>query len=282
MRTSPSPVSRPPAVPRARALTFLEGLSRTELRLLGLVAALLLLAVAGPFVAQPPQYHDFADHRALAGLPFAMDVLSNLPFALWGAVGLIAMAIGRPRPDASLVAAPSLDVSQVRLAMLFFAGLIVTAGCSAWYHLQPSDASLLVDRSGMVLAFAGLLGLAASAHASPRAGSAVAWVTLLAGLFSVQLWSAGGNLLPWMVLQFGGMLLVLWLARQPRRAGALVIRWGWVMAIYALAKLLELADHPVFELTQHLVSGHSLKHAVASFAALPVFMALLARRRNAD
>ncbi len=30
------------------------------------------------------------------------------------------------------------------------------------------------------------------------------------------------------------------------------------------------ADQPVFELTQYLVSGHSLKHIVAAFAAWPV------------
>ena len=256
--------------------------SRAEWRLLVLVGLMLLVAVAGPFIAQSDRYHDFADHRALAGLPFAMDVLSNLSFAAWGLAGLLLMVMGRPRPDASLIATPSLDGSQTGMSILFFGGLVVTAACSAWYHLQPSDASLLVDRSGMVLAFAGLLGLAAGGHASARAGNAVAALVLMAGAASLQVWSAGGNLLPWVVLQSGGMLLVVWLASQPRRTGALHIRWVWVIGIYAVAKALELADHTVYELTHQWVSGHSLKHVVASFAALPVVMALLARRRSAD
>ena len=43
---------------------------------------------------------------------------------------------------------------------------------------------------------------------------------------------------------------------------------------YAAAKALELADAPVFALTQHLISGHSAKHIVAALAAWPVVRAL--------
>ena len=47
-----------------------------------------------------------------------------------------------------------------------------------------------------------------------------------------------------------------------------------MILIYALAKLLELADHEVYAWTSQLVSGHSLKHGVASCAAWPVIAAL--------
>ncbi|HYP70910.1 MAG TPA: hypothetical protein VEP93_08480, partial [Variovorax sp.] len=46
------------------------------------------------------------------------------------------------------------------------------------------------------------------------------------------------------------------------------------IAAYALAKVLEMADGAVYELTLHLVSGHSLKHVVAALAALPVLAAV--------
>ena len=49
---------------------------------------LLLVAVWGPTVLQPAHHHDFADTRTWRHLPCAMDVLSNAPFALWGAVEL--------------------------------------------------------------------------------------------------------------------------------------------------------------------------------------------------
>src|SRR5712691_3399545 len=41
----------------------------------------------GPF-GQNPAYHCFADQRSLLGLPHALNVLSNAPFFLVGALGL--------------------------------------------------------------------------------------------------------------------------------------------------------------------------------------------------
>jgi hypothetical protein len=114
-----------------------------------LVALLLAIATAcfGPSVSQFEHYHAFADQRHLLGLPCALDVLSNLPFAL------------------------------------FFAGLVLTALCSAWYHLRPDDAGLAIDRLGMVSAFAGLLGLAAADRISARAGLWTAAATCCLGRF---------------------------------------------------------------------------------------------------
>jgi len=54
-----------------------------------LAAAVLgLVALFGPALEQPADYHAFADQRTLAGIPHALDVLSNLAFASWGWAGL--------------------------------------------------------------------------------------------------------------------------------------------------------------------------------------------------
>ena len=37
-----------------------------------------------PPIPQDPSYHNFADQRRLAGIANALDVLSNIPFALVG------------------------------------------------------------------------------------------------------------------------------------------------------------------------------------------------------
>ena len=245
---------------------------RRECALAGVLLLLLLVALIGPSVAQPSHYHDFADQRSWGWLPHAMDVVSNLPFALWGMVGVwVLLRALRERAVGGAAAA---------MAALFFGGLWVTTAVSAAYHLQPDDAGLLWDRGGMVLAFAGLLGLAAMQAASARAGLALAAAVLVLGPLSVHVWSLTGNVLPWAVLQFGGMALILGCAFiRPAQARALPVRWGVLIAIYALAKLLELGDHVVFEWTGQFVSGHSLKHVVASFAAWPVVSALLASQK---
>jgi hypothetical protein len=240
-------------------------LSAPESALLAACATLLLVACLGPALAHPGHYHQFADQRSWLGIPCALDVLSNLPFAVWGYIGLRTL---------HGTATGSMPAAQRQMATLFFAGLILTAAGSSWYHWQPDDAGLALDRLCMVVPFAGLLGLAAAGRISERAGLALGVATLLWGPISVAVWSRTGNVLPWALVQFGGMALVLWLASRPPHAGAWPVRWGAVMMIYAAAKLLEQGDHQVYQLLGHTLSGHSLKHMVASLAAWPLWSAL--------
>lgn len=79
-----------------------------------------------------------------------------------------------------------------------------------------------------------------------------------------------GNVVPWALVQFGGMTLVVALASMRPVGDAPGLRLGAVIALYALAKVLEIGDHAVFDATHSVISGHSLKHVVAALAALPV------------
>ncbi len=236
------------------------GLAWAELGLLLACAAALVLAVCGPSVPQMAHYHAFADQRGLWGVPHFMDVLSNLPFAIAGVWGLVVL---RRKGNAARGV-------QKTLAALFFCGLLVTAVCSSLYHLQPGNQSLALDRLGMVVAFAGLLGLAVADRISGRAGAKLAAAVLVAGPASVMVWANTGNLLPWGVLQGGGMVLLVALMACKPKAGAWGVPVAAVVAWYAVAKLLELSDHQIFAYTNGWVSGHSLKHAVAALAAWPV------------
>ncbi len=240
-------------------------LSTPEILLAAACLALVLLAVFAPTLAQPQHTQVFADQRNLFGIAFAADVLSNLPFALLGALGQAACgrATRAQVPGAARVT-----------ATLFFAGLLVTACGSAWYHLHPSPASLVVDRLGMSVAFAGLLGVAAATRVSQRAGASLAIGVLALAPLAVLECLRTGNVLPWAALQFGGMALVVSMACLRAPAGALNIRWGGVIAAYAAAKWFEMNDHAVFELTHQMLSGHSVKHLVAALAALPVLAAV--------
>ena len=249
------------------------GASRpAELALLLAVAALAVLAALLPATGLPAGYHDFADQRTLLGLPHALDVLSNLPFAVMGAWGLWWLR---------RVPLDRLGTAQRGLAVLFFVGLMATAFCSSSYHLDPHDAGLCIDRVGMSLAFAGLLGLAAADRIGTRAGVALAALVAVAAPATALVAWLGGNMTPWAVLQGGGLVLLAALALrrpQPRALGFSIIG---VIAFYAVAKALELADAPVFALTQQLISGHSAKHLVAALAAWPVVRALQSLARGA-
>jgi hypothetical protein len=246
-------------------------LTRNEWLLALGAGVLLLVAVFAPALTQPPHANDFADQRVLWGLPHALDVLSNLPFAIAGLLGLRAL---RRLP------AGELSNAQHACARLFFAGLLVVAVGSSWYHLQPNDFGLSIDRASMSIAFAGLLGLLVAGLVSERAGAVTAGALLVLGLASVLAWYASGNVLPWAVVQFGGMPLLLLAALTRPRPGVLAVRWSLVLLAYAVAKLFESNDQLVYATFGELLSGHSLKHVVAALAAWPVLHALAERARG--
>jgi len=263
-------------------------LSRREAWLAGAAVLLLLLGVFAPGMTGPGAgSFPFTDVRHFLGLPNALDVLSNLPFLVVGVLGLYRLhrlEHGHEHGHVPGVAHDELPGSALDCAWLFFAGLVLVSAASAFYHLQPDDMLRLAgDRAAMAVAFAGMLGLAVSDRVSPRAGWPTACVALAAGLLAVAVFHETGNVTPWAVIQFGGMALVMWMATlRPVRTGSrpLHLKLGWIIFAYALAKVFELTDGAVFELTQRLVSGHSLKHLASALAALPVLAAVqqLARR----
>jgi hypothetical protein len=264
----------------------LPSLSHRECALLAFFAALLVTAFAGPALPHPELGGaPFADRRAWHGLPNAMDVLSNLPFAAIGIWGLLQLRrLDRARaaaPDA--VPAPSAQEpdNALECARMFFAGLILTAAGSAFYHLHPDALRLAADRAGMAVAFAGIVGVAVCDRVSSRAGRPAAWLTLAGGWLAVAVSYENGNALPWGLVQFGGMAVLLTLALARPVGSGMGFKPGWVIFLYGLAKLFELSDHAIFEATHELVSGHTLKHLAAALAALPVLHAVRVMGRQA-
>lgn len=231
-----------------------------------LVAFVLLAFLAAawlPPVMLPDGYHAFADQRGWLGLPHAMDVLTNLPFAITGA--FMFRTAWRARGHLSAV--------QWSLACLTGVGLLATSLCSSIYHLWPNASGLTLDRLGMVLVFTGVLGLAAATRVSDRAGGLLAFGVGVLGPLAAMWDLLTMNMTPWAVLQGGGLMLLLAFTMRPVRPGAVRIGLWFILGSYTLAKLLELADAPVLVLTQEFISGHSAKHLVAAMALWPMAMA---------
>lgn len=228
------------------------------------LAAPWIAAALLPAVAQWPSYHDFADQRSLVGVPHAANVLSNLAFLLVGTLGLAWLRGAAVRGVAAAYG-------------LLFAGVLLTAFGSAWYHLDPRDATLVWDRLPIALAFAGLTAGTLADRAPRRclvyaaAFGAVAAATVLA-------WVVTGNLLPYLVMQAGFVTAALVAtARLPSRFSH--PRWLFgAAALYGLAVASEHFDRAISASTHGVISGHTLKHLLAALA-LFVVAAMLRRRR---
>jgi hypothetical protein len=229
-------------------------------------------------IAQDPAYHLMADRRSLLGIPNALNVLSSAAFAIVGATGLSAVfsreARGTVFPDRWL----RWPYGAV------FAGALLTAFGSAYYHLAPDNARLVWDRLPMTVGFMGLLTTVLADRVSVRLARILFIPLLAVGAGSVGYWyltevRGVGDLRVYALVEFGALLLVVLLlllypARE-RGTGYLVIG----LVAYAAAKCFELSDGQILALGQ-IVSGHTLKHLAAAGGVGCIVAMVRARTRS--
>ena len=234
------------------------------------VVALILigaLTMFGP-IAQPHGYHAFADQRALLGVAHGADVLSNLGFLLVALYGFMAL-----RRSAAT------DPARTAYAV-FFAAIGLTAAGSAWYHLSPDNTRLVWDRLPIAVACAALLA-AAIRDVYRGAAASMALPALVGfGILSVFWWSWTGDLRYYLLIQGAPLILIPVLQWQARAPMAQRTAFFIAIVLYVWAKLFEVAAIAVFEALD-VISGHTIKHILATLAAV-VLARQFARRRKAD
>jgi hypothetical protein len=236
--------------------------------LLGLALAAVVVTLRLPPIPQDLAYHAFADRRAILGVPYALNVLSNVGFLVAGVWSL------------ARVARASLPAWERAAGWLFAVGLVLTGLGSAWYHLAPDNATLVWDRLPLSALFPTVFAVVIADRVGVGAGRALLAPLALGAVGSVVWWRLTDDLRPYALAQFLPMLLIpLMLALLPGRrpVGSLLSGIG----LYAAAKLAELADPVVFALTG-VVSGHTLKHllAAAASALITLWLAPSSSARN--
>ena len=230
-----------------------------------IVIGSLALVFSLPPFAQDLKYHEFADRRALLGIPNFGDVFSNIAFLLVGIAGL-AFCLGN-------------ELGSGKPAwIVLFAGVVFVSIGSSYYHWDPKNATLLWDRLPITIAFMGLFVALLSEYVSGRLAQVLLVPMALLGLFSVLYWSWFEDLRFYLWVQLIALLTIpvvmtLFRARYTRQ-GLLLLALGG----YALAKVSEIHDREVFALTRNLFSGHSLKHIAAAMACFAILWMLRTRK----
>ena len=241
-----------------------------------LAAAMAIGAAMLPPIAQPPDYHLFADRRACGWLPNCRDAGSNLLFMLSGAIGMACLWRARHRP---LFA----HRAEALPYWMFFAGIVAIGLGSGYYHLDPDNHGLLLDRLAMMLAFMAWFAAIVCERVGVRDGLRLLPVLLAAGIGSVLFWGlsearGAGDLRPYLLMQAWPMFCIValvWLYPPRYTGGGFIVA---VIVLYALALAFDRNDRWVFDATGGIVSGHTIKHTLSAFAALLVAIYLIQRR----
>ena len=244
--------------------------------LLGLTLLATLAVYFVPPIAQPLWYHDFADQRPLLGIPHMMNVVSNLPFFLVGAWGVSYLVTTKPLPG--------LENTQERWPyVVFFVAIALTGIGSAYYHSHPDNDRLVWDRLPLSVAFMALFAILIAERIDRRAGMWMFVPLMLLGGGSVWYWHltetwGRGDLRPYLMVQLYPLLIApLILLLFPARYTGSSYFYG-ALALYVVAKLLELLDKPIYSFGQ-IISGHTLKHLAA--AVSPYLILVMLQRRHA-
>ena len=249
---------------------------------LGMIVVVFVVAVVGtmslPPIPQSQDYHNFADRRALLGIPNFLNVISNAAFLLVGALGLVLLS----RQRRSKPVGAFLERGEPWPYAVLFLGIALTGIGSGYYHLAPNNARLVWDRLPMTIAFTAILSALIAERISLKAGLFALLPLVAAGIGTVVYWQvtelAGrGDLRPYVIVQFYPMLAIplivlLFPPRYTRSADLL-----GAAALYALAKAFETFDAQIFAVGQ-VVSGHTLKHLAAALATYLIVRML--RRRQ--
>jgi len=247
---------------------------------LALMTALTLGAlIAVPFVdpiAQDPLYHLFADTRSLAGIPNYQNVVSNLPFLIVGAAGL--MFVAKNGDTLTPLTQPAW--------LVFFFGIALTAFGSGYYHLAPANEPLVWDRLPMTIGFMSLVAIVIAEYFSPVLGKKLLLPLLLLGLASVLYWShteelGRGDLRPYAVVQFLPIMLIPIVITFYRSNSNLGRYLWWMIGLYVASKLAEFYDAPLYD-AGHIISGHALKHLIASLAPAALLLGLRQRQKEQE
>jgi hypothetical protein len=235
-------------------------------------AVVVLVALVAAVVASPiirgPEFHVYADERGWLGVPYAGDVLSNLPFILVGALGLV-----RRGPH------------------LVFLGFVLIGLGSGAYHYAPSDATLAFDWLPIVLTLGWLSAALIADRLAPDRFAPIAILATAVAIASVAAWwggggtsSAPGDMRWYITTQATGVVLIGLTALAPPLAGALAaLSRNWVLAgvaAFLVARGLSRYDRDLLDAIS--VSGHTLKHLVLGVACYCIYRAMPATPAPTD
>lgn len=227
------------------------------------VLGLLLLVFLEP-IQQSQAYHSFSDNIMFFNVSNFWNVMSNIPFLIVGVWGMFK--------------ANSMAKNILQYFILFFGIALISIG-SGYYHLNPNDDTLILDRLPMTIAFMSLFSICISEFVTNKDKKVILIPALVIGVFSVLYWDFSGDLKLYILVQSLPILAIPIILIFFNSKYTLI--WGyWLLLItYLVAKVLEYFDDEIFALTG-VIGGHPLKHIVASIGSAILLYTYIKRKET--
>ncbi|MDE2402146.1 MAG: hypothetical protein KGL90_10815 [Burkholderiales bacterium] len=226
---------------------------------MALMLAMALAAIAGLMANGPmglvPHRHYFADEGLWLGVPNGRLVLSHLPLVPMGVWGIWRVSC-----------LPSNEPLRWIWGWFFLCQMLATFG-GMIYHLEPGDAAFIWDQVPKSAACS-LFAFAFLAERVDRRCGGVPAITiaLTAPLLGGGWWiyslhqDGVGDLRPLLWLEMLPVLLVATGAWT--LSGHLLSRQDWLRSqvSFVVAQTVDWTDASVYQLSHHLIGGHSARH----------------------
>ncbi|MBL7919363.1 MAG: ceramidase domain-containing protein [Bacteroidia bacterium] len=229
--------------------------------------AIVSVFVSGP-IYQDQQYHLFADEREILCIPNFLNVISNIPLLIIGVLGMFFIIQNNKENNVKLW----------MNSLVFFIGIFFTGAGSMYYHLHPGDQTLLWDRLPMTISFMAFFSVVISKFICARSGARILIPLLIIGFISIVYWQmterrGEGDLRFYALVQFLPLLLISVILLVFKANNSLKKYFWIILFTYALAKIFEMCDLLIFDITQ-CISGHSIKHILAAMGPAIYLLAL--------
>jgi Ceramidase len=236
-----------------------------------ILIGLSVLATAGvfllPAIPQSTAYHHFADTRRILAIPNFWNVVSNLPFVVFGLLGLRAVSKAK------------ITGWTPAIYGVLFIGVLLTGFGSAFYHLSPTNDTLVWDRLPLTIVFMAFLTAVVAEWINKRVGFTLFIPFVLIGIASVWWWHhtevlGRGDLRLYGLVQFYPtifipLIIIFYYSSAQKTSLRLFLS---IVLWYLLAKAFETLDSQIFRYFP--LSGHTLKHfaaAISTYYFIPLF-----------
>lgn len=244
----------------------------------GLSVVVIAMAIMLPPISQPNDYHQFADQRSFFNIPNFYNVVSNIAFLLSGTAGLLFLL--RSYQSVTQKAFRS-RIEYLPYGVLFLS-VVAAAFGSFFYHWIPNNEYLLWDRLPIAMGVTALLAATLVERVSVALGVWSLPLLLALGILSVLHWywteqQGIGNLNFYVVTQFYSILLIVLLSMHYPSHYTHGPDIYQVIALYAVAKLMEILDVQIYNFLGHFISGHTIKHLLAACAVYRIVQILQKR-----